>query len=174
MAKKIMMISGARPEIIKLVLLYHTVKAQDWAQVCWSHTGQYAVMATDLLVCCHSQPDYQLQRRSAGLFAILSERYPDVCIFLPAHLNPTVRGTMHEILNNRPNVILAETFDYLEMRQTLPGAWRVMTDSDGLQDEASPYGVPLRVLREEAEPSEALGSGYARSGKIIETSLLES
>lgn len=171
MAKKVMMVSGTCPELIKSALQYHTLKAQDWAQVCWIHTDQRAAMATERRVCCIGRPDYPLQRQGAGLFAALSECDPDVPILLPVHLNPLVCSTLHQLLNNRSNAILTESFDYLAMQQALPDAWRVTTDSGGLQGDAPSDDVPL--LREETERPAAFEPGYARIVKTIETSLLE-
>ncbi|WP_217265712.1 hypothetical protein [Aeromonas veronii] len=47
--KKIMIVSGTRPEIIKLAPLYHALKQKPWADVCWVHTGQHDSMAVQVL-----------------------------------------------------------------------------------------------------------------------------
>lgn len=43
--KKIMMVSGTRPEIIKLAPLYHALRHSAWVDVQWVHTGQHDSMA---------------------------------------------------------------------------------------------------------------------------------
>ncbi|WP_421210781.1 non-hydrolyzing UDP-N-acetylglucosamine 2-epimerase [Aeromonas enteropelogenes] len=66
--KKIMMISGTRPEIIKLAPLYHALRHSAWADVKWVHTGQHDSMATQLLDCFSIRPDWSLVRQGASLF----------------------------------------------------------------------------------------------------------
>lgn len=66
--KKIMMVSGTRPEIIKLAPLYHALRQAPWADVKWVHTGQHDSMATQLLDCFDITPDWILARQGASLF----------------------------------------------------------------------------------------------------------
>lgn len=66
--KKIMMVSGTRPEIIKMAPLYHGLKQAPWADVRWVHTGQHDSMATQLLDCFDITPDWTLTRQGASLF----------------------------------------------------------------------------------------------------------
>ncbi|MFQ2110690.1 non-hydrolyzing UDP-N-acetylglucosamine 2-epimerase [Aeromonas sp. Marseille-Q5825] len=66
--KKIMMVSGTRPEIIKLAPLYHALKQAPWADVRWVHTGQHDSMATQLLDCFDIAPDWELVRQGTSLF----------------------------------------------------------------------------------------------------------
>lgn len=64
---EIAIISGTRPEIIKLAPLYHELCRQPWARVCWVHTGQHDEMATQMLQCFDITPDVVFQRRGAAL-----------------------------------------------------------------------------------------------------------
>ncbi|HDO1329487.1 TPA: UDP-N-acetylglucosamine 2-epimerase (non-hydrolyzing) [Aeromonas veronii] len=66
--KKIMMVSGTRPEIIKLAPLYHALKQKPWADVCWVHTGQHDSMAVQVLDCFDITPNYALLRHGSSLF----------------------------------------------------------------------------------------------------------
>ncbi|MCB2037823.1 MAG: UDP-N-acetylglucosamine 2-epimerase, partial [Ottowia sp.] len=91
----------------------------------------------------------------------IARQHPELDVLFPVHLNPVVRGPVHELLADLPNVRLTAPFDYLEMQQALADAWIVLTDSGGLQEEAPTFGVPLLVLREETERPEALEAGCA-------------
>ena len=64
---QILIISGTRPEIIKLAPLYHALKAQPDTQVSWLHTGQHSDMAQQILGCFHITPDITLARRGSSL-----------------------------------------------------------------------------------------------------------
>ncbi len=65
----ILLVSGTRPEIIKLAPLYHALQATSWADVRWLHTGQHTDMAQQILNCFDIQPDIGLHREGAGLLA---------------------------------------------------------------------------------------------------------
>ena len=66
--KKIMLVSGTRPEIIKLAPLYHALKQESWGDVSWVHTGQHDSMAVQVLGCFDISPDYVLRRYGSSLF----------------------------------------------------------------------------------------------------------
>jgi UDP-N-acetylglucosamine 2-epimerase (non-hydrolysing) len=87
---------------------------------------------------------------------------PGLEVLFPVHLNPVVKGPVHAILGNSPNVRLTPPLDYLEMQQAIADAWLVLSDSGGLQEEAPTFGVPVLVLREETERPEAIEAGCAR------------
>lgn len=63
----ILLISGTRPEIIKLAPLYHALQDTHWAHVQWLHTGQHAEMATQILACFDITPDIFLTRQGETL-----------------------------------------------------------------------------------------------------------
>jgi UDP-N-acetylglucosamine 2-epimerase (non-hydrolysing) len=65
--QSILLISGTRPEIIKLAPLYHALRATTWADVRWLHTGQHAEMANQILNCFDIQPDISLLRQGQSL-----------------------------------------------------------------------------------------------------------
>ena len=306
----ILIISGTRPEIIKLAPVYHALQKAGWADVHWLHTGQHQDMATQMLEQFDIEPDHVLQREGSDLLdfaiscrrqldAVLSQRkwslvvvqgdtesafqgalaafyhkvpiahveaglrtndlsfpfpeeglrqmisrlalfhfaptrrsehallsegipssrihmtgntvvdaqkwitsrhgiqrttqgrghvlvtvhrrenwgsdlaevchaiadiaraQPDLHILFPVHLNPVVRGPVHEILNGIANVALVAPLGYQQMQQALMDAWLVLTDSGGLQEEAPTFGVPVLVLRNETERPEAVEAGCA-------------
>ena len=65
--QNILMVSGTRPEIIKLAPLYHALQAAPWANVSWLHTGQHSDMASQILACFDVVPDISLQRQGCSL-----------------------------------------------------------------------------------------------------------
>lgn len=66
-ALDILLVSGTRPEIIKLAPLYHALRNAPWAQVSWLHTGQHADMADQILACFDVVPDISLKREGDSL-----------------------------------------------------------------------------------------------------------
>ena len=63
----ILLVSGTRPEIIKLAPVYHALRAAPWANVQWLHTGQHDEMARQILACFDVVPDVTLTRAGASL-----------------------------------------------------------------------------------------------------------
>jgi len=60
-------VSGTRPEIIKLAPVYHALRQCEELCVLWVHTGQHGDMADDMLRCFGITPDTQLGRKGASL-----------------------------------------------------------------------------------------------------------
>jgi UDP-N-acetylglucosamine 2-epimerase (non-hydrolysing) len=65
--EKILLVSGTRPEIIKMAPVYHALRASTWAQVQWLHTGQHGDMARQILACFDIVPDIALEREGTTL-----------------------------------------------------------------------------------------------------------
>jgi UDP-N-acetylglucosamine 2-epimerase (non-hydrolysing) len=65
--KNILLVSGTRPEIIKLAPVYHALRAAPWARVQWLHTGQHGDMAQQILSCFDIRPDIALRRQGTTL-----------------------------------------------------------------------------------------------------------
>lgn len=63
----ILLVSGTRPEIIKLAPLYHALRETGWARVQWLHTGQHEEMASHILACFDVVPDITLKRGGSSL-----------------------------------------------------------------------------------------------------------
>ena len=92
----------------------------------------------------------------------LSEKYPNVDFLYPMHLNPNVRGAIHQVFGEdltRPNFFFIEPLQYLEFVHLMSKAHIVLTDSGGIQEEAPGLGKPVLVMRDTTERPEALESG---------------
>lgn len=92
----------------------------------------------------------------------LSEKYPEVDLVYPMHLNPNVRKPIHEVFGKdltRPNFFFIEPLQYLEFVHLMSKSTIVLTDSGGIQEEAPSLGKPVLVMRDTTERPEALASG---------------
>jgi UDP-N-acetylglucosamine 2-epimerase (non-hydrolysing) len=93
----------------------------------------------------------------------LAEHYAgSVRIVYPVHRNPNVWGPVHEFLGNVPNITLRPPLDYLPNLQLMKRAYLVITDSGGIQEEATGLGIPALVLREVTERPEGVATGALR------------
>jgi UDP-N-acetylglucosamine 2-epimerase (non-hydrolysing) len=86
----------------------------------------------------------------------------EVHLVFPVHLNPQVREPVHRVLRGLENVTLLDPLDYTELVWLLGACSFLITDSGGLQEEATGVGKPVLVLRDASERPEGLLAGAAR------------
>lgn len=93
----------------------------------------------------------------------LAEAYPDrLALLYPVHLNPNVQEPVRRLLGDVPNILLTDPLDYLPMAHLLRRAVLVLTDSGGIQEEATGLGKPALVLREVTERPEGVEAGVLK------------
>ena len=73
----------------------------------------------------------------------LSNRYPNVTIVLPLHLNPKVRDAVLPEVDALANVIVTDPLPYDEFTKLMQRSDIVLTDSGGVQEEAPSLGKPV-------------------------------
>lgn len=91
----------------------------------------------------------------------LIERNDDVEIVYPVHLNPNVRDAVSRILQNVPRIHLIEPVSYQQIVQLMLRSCLILTDSGGIQEEATVLGRPTLVMRDTTERPEAIAAGTA-------------
>lgn len=92
----------------------------------------------------------------------IADRFPDVQIVYPVHLNPNVRGTVQRLLQGASRIHLTEPLDWLTLVNLMRRSYLILTDSGGIQEEAPSFRKPVLVLRHVTERPEASMSGMAR------------
>jgi UDP-N-acetylglucosamine 2-epimerase (non-hydrolysing) len=92
----------------------------------------------------------------------LVEKFPDIFVVYPVHLNPNVNLPVQEILSGVDRVNLSPPQDYLAFVNLMRQAYLILTDSGGVQEEAPTFRVPLLVLRQVTERPEAIQAGMAK------------
>lgn len=96
----------------------------------------------------------------------LADRNKDVLLVYPVHLNPNVREPAARILSGHPRIKLIDPLPYEPFVRLMNMAYLILTDSGGIQEEASVLGKPVLVLREVTERPELI---EAEIGKIVGT-----
>lgn len=120
--------------------------------------GQQMVLVTG-----HRRENFgQSFERICQALAELAQRYPDIRIVYPLHLNPNVSEPARRILQAIPNVFLIDPQDYLPFVWLMNRATLILTDSGGIQEEAPALGVPVLVMRDTTERPEAVEAGTVR------------
>lgn len=92
----------------------------------------------------------------------ISEKFKDVQIVYPVHMNPNISAPVHEILNGITNIFLIKPLEYPYLIWLMEKAIIVLTDSGGIQEEAPSLGKPVLVMREVTERIEGIKAGTAR------------
>lgn len=83
-------------------------------------------------------------------------------IIYPVHLNPNIQKPVYRELSNVENITLIEPLEYLPLIHLLKNARIVLTDSGGIQEEATGLGIPTLVLREVTERPEGVEAGVLK------------
>jgi UDP-N-acetylglucosamine 2-epimerase (non-hydrolysing) len=92
----------------------------------------------------------------------IAQKYHDVQLVYPVHLNPNVRRVVQEILSDVDNIILIEPLDYPRLIWLMNRSYLVLTDSGGIQEEAPTLGKPVLVMRDVTERQEGVEAGTAQ------------
>ena len=98
----------------------------------------------------------------------LVDKYDDIEIVYPVHLNPAVRETVFGILGGIDRVHLIEPVNVDELHNLMARSYMVMTDSGGIQEEAPSLAKPVLVLRKETERPEAVEAGTVKIAGVDE------
>jgi UDP-N-acetylglucosamine 2-epimerase (non-hydrolysing) len=85
----------------------------------------------------------------------------EVEVVYPVHLNPNVRGPVHEALGDVPNIHLVEPVEYPVLLRLMQRCRFILTDSGGIQEEAPSLGKPVIVMREVTERRESVDAGVS-------------
>lgn len=91
----------------------------------------------------------------------LADGHPDWLFVYPVHLNPNVQQPVRSILDGVENVHLIEPLDYLAFARMMDRSHLILTDSGGIQEEASSLRKPVLVMRDVTERTEAVDAGLA-------------
>lgn len=93
----------------------------------------------------------------------LTEAYTDsVHLIYPVHLNPNIQEPVYRLLGNVGNITLLPPLEYLQLVHLERNAYLVLTDSGGIQEEATGLGVPTLVMRATTERPEGVDAGVLK------------
>jgi UDP-N-acetylglucosamine 2-epimerase len=123
-----------------------------------------------LLVTAHRRENHGAPLRSIcrALKAIV-ERFGDVEVVYPVHLNPNVGSVVRDELEGTDRVHLVEPVSYQDLLRVMDRSYLILTDSGGIQEEAPSFGKPVLVLRQVTERPEVIEAG---AGKLVGTGTL--
>jgi len=117
-----------------------------------------------ILVTAHRRENFgqPIEAICAALRA-LSEKYADsIHLIYPVHLNPNIQEPVHRLLDGIANITLLPPLEYLPLVHLQRNATLVLTDSGGIQEEATGLGVPTLVMRQTTERPEGVDAGVLK------------
>ena len=85
--------------------------------------------------------------------------YPDVRAVYPMHQNPLVRRIAAEELSDLKNLLLTDPLGTVECHNVIARSFMILTDSGGIQEEATSLGKPVLVMRDMTERPEGVRAG---------------
>lgn len=91
----------------------------------------------------------------------LHDAHPELVFLWPVHPNPAVEPVVREELGQLDRVRLVPPLDYGPFVAAMKRAAFILSDSGGVQEEATALGTPVLVLRGVSERPEAVRSGLA-------------
>jgi UDP-N-acetylglucosamine 2-epimerase len=120
-----------------------------------------------ILVTAHRRENWgQPIRNIAKAIGLVLSQHEDVIAIWPVHPNPTVRIDIEMELNKLPfdvrqRICLTESLGYQTLIGLLMRCEFTLTDSGGIQEEASAFGKPVLIARKSTERQELVDTGGA-------------
>ena len=101
------------------------------------------------------------------------DKYDDIKMVYPVHLNPIVVETANEIFGDCKRVKLVKPLEVVEFHNLLNKSYLILTDSGGIQEEAPSLGKPVIVLRDTTERPEGIEAGTLKLAGTEEETIYE-
>ena len=93
---------------------------------------------------------------------LIAQKYKNINIVYPVHLNPNVSGPVNEILGNIKNIKLIKPLSYEPFLWLMNKSYFIITDSGGVQEEAPTLKKPVLVIRKFTERNESVELGISK------------
>jgi UDP-N-acetylglucosamine 2-epimerase (non-hydrolysing) len=101
-------------------------------------------------------------REICAAIAELARHRRDAAIVFPVHPNPNVHDQVHSALEFLDNVLLTPPLEYPAFVYLMDKCSLIVSDSGGIQEEATALGKPLVLTRTTTERVEAIACGAVR------------
>jgi UDP-N-acetylglucosamine 2-epimerase (non-hydrolysing) len=123
-----------------------------------------------VIVTLHRRENHACMDRLFAELQAVAVGNPDLEIIMPIHPNPNVRR--HRGGLTAPNIRVIEPIDYPEMLRLIGESCFLITDSGGIQEEATCFNKKVLIVREKTERPETIEIGLGRLvGKEIASSV---
>ena len=149
------------------------LKADPTKQNSWTPTSVRAFLECFpdhrlILITAHRRENWgQPIRQIAQAVAAIIADHPDAIAIWPIHPNPAVRDDVEAEIAKlsatvQTRICLTAPLDYPALIELLARCYFTLTDSGGIQEEASAFAKPVLVARDSTERQELVDVGGAR------------
>lgn len=115
-----------------------------------------------VLITCHRRENFgEPLIRISEAVTQLAIQYPSIQFVYPVHPNPNIRNQVSKIMV-ADNIYLIEPLSYADFVKLMSVASLILTDSGGVQEEATVLNVPLLILRNQTERQETVDMGLGQ------------
>jgi UDP-N-acetylglucosamine 2-epimerase (non-hydrolysing) len=120
-----------------------------------------------VLVTLHRRENHDIMDQLFDELNRVALAYPMLHLVLPIHPNPNVQKHRHRL--TAPNLSVVAPVGYIDMLRMIAASAFIITDSGGLQEEASCFNKKVLIVRETTERPEIIevGLGKLAGGKIL-------
>src|SRR5574340_1331542 len=117
-----------------------------------------------ILVTAHRRENFgkPIEDICAALKSLAETYAGQIHLVYPVHLNPTLQEPVYRLLGGVSNITLLPPVEYLQLVHLERSAYLVLTDSGGIQEEATGLGIPTLVLRNTTERPEGVDAGVLK------------
>lgn len=119
-----------------------------------------------MLLTAHRRESWGEPMKAICRAALRVARAHSIYLLVPMHKNPAVRETIHDLLGDDRLVILCDPLGYADFVWALAHCELILSDSGGVQEEATSLAKPIVILRDVTERPEAVEQG---SGILVGT-----
>ena len=112
-----------------------------------------------VLITIHRRENFKVLDSIFTAIKLLANTNEDIMFIYPVHLNPNVKNKAETFFNDVHNLFLVEPLPYISFIKLLSHSYFVITDSGGIQEEATFSGIPIVLCRTTTERPEGLKSG---------------
>lgn len=113
-----------------------------------------------VVVTLHRRENHRIMGRLFGEVDRVARENPDMRLIVPIHPNPNVKK--HRGRLKAANIEVIAPVGYIEMLRMIGAAWFLISDSGGIQEEASCFNKKILVVRDTTERPEILDVGLGR------------
>lgn len=124
--------------------------------------------ASMVLVTLHRRENHEIMDQLFDELNRVAIAYPSLNLVLPIHPNPNVQK--HRNRFTAPNLKVIEPVGYIDMLRMIAASVFIITDSGGLQEEASCFNKKVLIVRETTERPEIVNVGL---GRLVGSKILE-
>ncbi|MBT5954898.1 UDP-N-acetylglucosamine 2-epimerase (non-hydrolyzing) [bacterium] len=142
---------------------------------CWVEDYDSCASRSFVLITGHRRENFNNELDDiCEAIRCLSLKFPFLDFVYPVHLNPLVQKKVRTVLSGISNIYLTDHLDYPSFILLMKNCKFIMTDSGGVQEEASCLKKFVLVLRNDTERLESVEAGVSqvikglRKGDIIE------